>query len=135
MKLDLKEWINKIMSVMQSRPSWTYVGDVYWWANTWTVPDNGYLEIFIEPSGANWNWYISDSSCPDTGWSHRYSGNRQATQSHIIPVKKGAVLKTANMSGIGTAHCYYYKLNVVGGVVRKLLKALKPLTLGRGWAV
>ena len=25
--------------------------------------------------------------------------------------------------------------NIVGGVVRKLLKALKPLTLGRGWAV
>lgn len=28
-----------------------------------------------------------------------------------------------------------YGIRYVGGVVRKLLKALKPLTLGRGWAV
>lgn len=115
MKLNLKEWISKILSVMQSRPSWTYVGDVYWGNNTWTVPENGFLEIYIEPSGTNWRLFISDTTAPDTGWSHRYSGAYGQTTSHILPVKKGATLSTYTKTNITTIRCYYYKLDVVGG--------------------
>ena len=50
--------------------------------------------------------------------------------SYLLKVERRTLLWTnpSNIYGAGTV-----ALDL--GVVRKLLKALKPLTLGRGWAV
>lgn len=110
--LDLKALLTKIL---KSKLTWDYVGDVYWWGNTWTVPNDGFIEVFVDPSASNWYWRISDSKAPDTGWSHRMTGANGLTVSQIFFVKKGAVLKTYDMSGISTIHVYYYKFNSWGG--------------------
>ena len=110
--LNIKKLITKILG---SHPSWTYVGDVYWWGNTWTVPDDGFIEVVVEPSASNWYWRISDSKAPDTGWSHRMAGANGSTVSQVFFVKKGAVLGTYNMDNISAIHVYYYKFNTMGG--------------------
>lgn len=110
--LNIKKLITKILG---SHPSWTYVGDVYWWGNTWTVPDDGFIEVFAEPSQSNWYFRISDTKAPDTGWSHRMAGANNATVSQVFFVKKGAVLGTAGLYAVNTIHVYYYKFNKLGG--------------------
>ena len=99
---------SKIQKVI---PSWEYVGDVYWWGNSWTCPADGFIEVVVEPSAATWKWFISDSKAADTGWSHRLAGANSTTVSYTFFVKKGAVLKTVSgqISSISTAHVYYYK--------------------------
>lgn len=89
-------------------PSWEYVGDVYWWGNSWTCPDDGFIELNVTPSASNWYWYVRDTTAP-TGWSHNMMGANQNQQSMTFMVKKGSVLSTATSSGLGTAHAYYYK--------------------------
>lgn len=112
--LNVKKLLTKIL---KSKLTWDYVGDVYWWGNTWTVPDDGFIEVHAEPSGNNWYLRISDTLAPDTGWSHRMAGANNATVSQIFFVKKGAVLKTYSMSAISTIHVYYFKFNSWGGVL------------------
>lgn len=89
-------------------PSWEYVGDVYWWERSWTCPADGFIELAVTPNANAWYWYVRDSEAP-TGWSHCMSGANQYQQNLTTPVKKGAVLSTAQSTGLGTAHAYYYK--------------------------
>ena len=89
-------------------PSWEYVGDVYWWANSWTCPADGFVEFNVVPNASSWYWYVRDSVAP-AGWSHCMTGGNQNQQSMTVFAKKGAVFSTANINGIGTAHAYYYK--------------------------
>ena len=109
---DLTNILNSILPQSSYIQSWEYVGDVYWWGNTWTVPDDGFIEVYVEPSASNWYWRISDSKAPDTGWSHRLTGANALTVSQEFFVKKGAVLGTYNMNAVGTAHVYYYKFTL-----------------------
>ena len=110
--LNIKRLFTKILG---SHPSWTYVGDVYWWDSTWTVPDDGFIEVHAEPSGNNWYLRISDSKAPDTGWSHRMAGANNATVSQVFFVKKGAVISTSSVAAVSVVHAYYYKFNTLGG--------------------
>lgn len=111
-RTDLTNILNSILPQSSYIQSWEYVGDVYWWGNTWTVPDDGFIEVYVEPSASNWYWRISDSKAPDTGWSHRLSGANALTVSQEFFVKKGAVLGTYDMNAINTAHVYYYKFTL-----------------------
>lgn len=91
---------------------WEYVNDVYWWSNTWTCPDNGFIEVTTTSStnATNWYWYINDTKAGSQSWSHRISGNgANVTQSKVFFVKKGAVLSTASIGSIASAQVYYYK--------------------------
>ena len=111
-RTDLANILNEVLPQSSYIQSWEYVGDVYWWGNTWTVPDDGFIEVYVEPSASNWYWRISDSKAPDTGWSHRLSGANALTVSQEFFVKKGAVLGTYDMNAISTAHVYYYKFTL-----------------------
>lgn len=92
---------------------WEYVGNVYWWSNTWTCPANGFIEVTLTSSqnATYWYWYISDSKeATSSGWSHRISGyGGQVTKSVVFFVKKGAVLGTSSMGSVSTAQVFYYK--------------------------
>ena len=90
-------------------PSWEYVGDVYWWERSWTCPADGFIELNVIPSASNWYRYISNSKAGQTNWSHCMSGNGANQRSLTIFVKQGAVLTTAMMNSVTTAHAYYYK--------------------------
>lgn len=111
-KESLTNILNEVLPQSSYIQSWEYVGDVYWWGNTWTVPDDGFIEVYVEPSAANWYWRISDSKAHDTGWSHRLTGANGLTVSQEFFVKKGAVLGTYDMNAINTAHVYYYKFTL-----------------------
>ncbi len=109
---DLTNILNEVLPQSRYIQSWEYVGDVYWWGNTWTVPDDGFIEVYVEPSASNWYWRISDSKAPDTGWSHRLTGANALTVSQEFFVKKGAVLGTSSINAVSTAHVYYYKFTL-----------------------
>ena len=110
--LNLKKLFTKLLT---SKLTWEYVGDVYWWGHTWTVPDDGFIEVYAEPSASNWYFRISDTKAPDTGWSHRMAGANSVTVSQVFFVKKGAVLGTAGLNAVTTIRVYYYKFNTLGG--------------------
>lgn len=89
---------------------WQYVGDVYWWSNTWTCPANGFLNIIIIPSAASWYWYVGDTKHGgDGGWSYRFTGAENINQSFVIFCKKDSVLSTKQVRSCNTIYCYYYK--------------------------
>lgn len=100
-----------VSTIKKGTPSWSYVGDVYWWDNSWTCPADGFIEAKVAPNSSSWYWYISDTEFADTGWSHCMTGNSSNQQNMTFFVKKGSVLSTATMSGISTARAYYYKFN------------------------
>lgn len=107
----VKDLLENLKAIM----TFEYVGDVYWWSDTWTVPADGFIEVVAEPNAANWYWRISDSKAPDTGWSHRMGGATNVTVSQIFFVKKGAVLGTHSMNNVGTARVHYHKFKTIGG--------------------
>ena len=90
-------------------PSWEYVGNVYWWENSWTCPADGFIELMVAPSANDWYWYINDSKAGQTSWSHCMSGNGANQRSLTIFVKQGAVLTTAMINAVNTARANYYK--------------------------
>lgn len=96
-------------TIKKKTPSWEYVGDVYWWSNTWTCPADGFIELCAEPNASTWQWYVSDSEAHDTGWSHRMTGNSTNSATMIVFAKEGAVFGTARLTAVSTAHAYYYK--------------------------
>ena len=98
-----------VSKIKKPTPSWEYVGDAYWWGGSWICPADGFIELMAVPNADNWYWYVSDSLAADTGWSHCLSGNKTYQRSMTFMVKKGAELKNATLSGIGTAKAYYYK--------------------------
>lgn len=98
------------LSALKEKPSsWEYVGDVYWWGNSWTCPADGFIEFKVGPNASNWYWYISNSKAGTAGWSHCMTGNNTNQQSLTVFVKQGAVLKTAMINSVNTANAYYYK--------------------------
>lgn len=89
-------------------PSWEYVGNVYWWENSWTCPADGFAEVNVAPSGSSWYWYIKDSTAP-SGWSHCLAGANTYQQTLAFFVKAGSMLSTADMGAVRTARADYYK--------------------------
>lgn len=108
---DLNTELGAIQNSLSKPIDWTYVDNVYWWGGTWTVPDNGFIEVNVTPSAANWYWYISDSKAPITTWSHCLEGGTPHTSSRIFLVKKGAVLGTSQMGSVSSAKVFYYRLS------------------------
>lgn len=71
---------------------WEKVGDVYWGNGSWTVPQNGFVELAVVPnSNTSWYVYITDTFVGGT-WSHTISGQSQNRNGFCFPVRKGAVL-------------------------------------------
>lgn len=129
--LDVKKLLTKITDALSKPIDWEYVDDVYWGNGTWTCPDNGFIEVCVEPNNANWQFHFSDSLAPDTGWSHRMSSGTNKTLSMVYAAKKGAVFKNSSILNVPTVHVWYYKFKKLGGVVKRLLNQLTP---ERGWA-
>lgn len=98
-----------VSTLKKKTPSWEYVDDVYWWSNSWTCPADGFIELMVAPSASGWYWYVSNSEAGTKSWSHCMTGNNTNQQSLTIFVKQGAVLKTALLNSVNTAHAYYYK--------------------------
>ena len=107
---DLKAILDEVLPSKNYIPSWESMGEVYWGTGTWTVPEDGFLLIYIEPSTTNWYYRISDSSVPDTGWSYRWGSTSSAlSQSDTCLVKKGAILKDHSKSNVSAVHAFYFK--------------------------
>lgn len=98
-----------VSTLKKRTPSWEYVGDVYWWDNSWTCPADGFIELRVTPNASGWYWYVSNSKAGTTGWSHCMSGDSTNQHSLTIFVKQGAVLKTALLNSVRNAQAYYYK--------------------------
>ena len=130
MKLDLKEWIAKMLSNTLMRDDIT----TEWKAVTVsrTIPANttGYVDVNITKSGYTPLGIIefSGSGTGRLSWADWYlTSNYTVARLYYFNNTSGST--TLNSLGVTVLY------KKVGGVVRKLLKALKPLTLERGWAV
>jgi len=106
---DLMSILNKVLPSDHYIEGWEYVGDVYWWQDSWTCPEDGFIEVNVNPSANGWYYRISDSTHPDTGWSHRMGGNYTYSQSQTYFVKKGAVLRNHSMGNVASINVWYYK--------------------------
>ena len=71
---------DELSALKEKTPSWEYVGDVYWWSNSWTCPADGFIELMVTPNTSNWYWYVRDSTAPNS-WSHCMTGNNTNQQS------------------------------------------------------
>lgn len=96
-------------TIKRSTPHLEYVQDVYWWNNSWTCPADGMLQFVIIPSASNWAWYVSDSSNPDTGWSHRFASGTSTNCTYFVPCTKGAVFQTSQIYAVSSAKVEYFK--------------------------
>ncbi len=107
--------LGNILNAIVSRViDWEKVGDVYWGSGSWTVPQNGFIEINVTPSSSSWYLYITDSFVGDT-WSHTLSGTSTNRLGRSIPVRKGAVLSTATSANVSSVSAKYFKLKTLGG--------------------
>lgn len=131
MKLDAKELINKVLSnmIIIKTHSGTYDRlSSDGWAG---YIDNTTLGI---SDLTKYHWFIEDHSL----WSQQ-PFIQQVSPTFII-FRTWVINSTTNstVTLLKNANAGAFKLvgiRKLGGVARKLLKALKPLTLGRGWAV
>lgn len=130
MKLDLKEWINKVTNGIQS---WKAPQTVNL-TSEWTCPRDGLLNVVIGFNSSSYGYlYIKDNT------SNKWVGEIADAGSlggmlhnTVVPVVKAHKYEIGMQAQVDLCEITYYAL---GGVVRKLLNALKPLTLGRGWAI
>ena len=92
-------------------PSWEYVGDVYWWSNSWTCPADGIAVAQVGYTSANADayWYIRDASLSMNVANLTIRGANGTTASTAFPVIKGHTYSTSASAQIGTAHVYFYK--------------------------
>lgn len=102
MKLDLKEWINKITS---RKPVYEYVGNMssYVFNSSWTATDDGVAIVRAtwDTTGAFGYWYINDTT--DNIQVCNLGGTSNGTSlSAMIPIIKGHSYANA-----GSAHVYY----------------------------
>lgn len=107
---------NILNAIVAKVIDWEKVGDVYWGSGSWTVPQNGFIEVNVTPSANNWYLYITDSFVGDT-WSHTLSGTNTNRLGRSIPVRKGAVLSTAASNNVSSVSAKYFKLKTLGGVL------------------
>ena len=123
MKLDLKEWINKVNSLGKYGTQ-TVISDFPFTA----TKDGMVIVVCSVPSASSSYFYINED-----GLAHaRGCSTGGLAYSVCFPVIKG---RSYTISARSNSNPYIKFYPFMGGVVRKLLKALKPLTLGRGWAV
>ena len=95
------------------------VTNVYWWQNSWTAPSDGMLVLRLTPNlNAMWYWYINDTSINATTgtWAHQFRGVDGNTVTHCIPVKKGATYSTALIDNLSTIYCFFYPMEIGGGI-------------------
>ena len=135
MKLDLKEWVKKTVALCNKPLTYvTLSKSVSITAGTtlsvsWSnVAPSGYKMVGLNcyTVAGTYSEYLALNM-----WNVSNSNN-------AFEIK----LRALTTSSTVTVNVYCYVLclkeelyNTVGGVVRRLLKALKPLTLERGWAV
>lgn len=115
MKLDLKEWLNKITS---RKPVFEYVGNYgsNVFNNSWVATDDGVAVVIAvwNTSGAFAYWYIKDST--DNRDIVNLGGNANGTAlSTMIPIIKGHVYTSSTASAVNTAHFYFYKIKYMCG--------------------
>lgn len=116
MKLDLKEWINKVMTSCVKSETFTANAD-----------GNGFIQC---PTSLNGRIPIYAETTTGVYGTHYFFRNPPATTNHF-----SVRFKNWNDAVLWASTTVTVTVWYVGGVVRKLIKALKPLTLGRGWAV
>lgn len=92
-------------------PSWEYVGDVYWWGNSWACPADGIVvaQVSYNTSNVDAYWYISDASLSMNVANLTMRGANGTTASTAFPVIKGHTYSTSALAQVNTAHAYYYK--------------------------
>lgn len=127
MKLDLKEWISKATKqfgiVMPRVASFT---------ESYTLYANTARTVTITPANLGLSGVIDPLLVTVTSENARYNNWFMDNSEYIggTGINIRFYSPTARTEKITVKLLY----RQVGGVVRKLLKALKPLTLGRGWA-
>lgn len=144
MKLDLKELLAKITGQAEFK--------TLLWRNTQgaqssysfsaNFSDYDEIEVQFERAGCIHSMRMATSGSANFVFPYEgYFVVRTATiSSGTMTFANGAYYMSYNSGTLGYGSSYaqpykVYGIRYVGGVVRKLLKALKPLTLGRGWAV
>ena len=147
MKLDLKEWLAKVTGQTEFK--------TLLWSNPSPTVAFSAQEILLDLSQYEAVDVVICDYAPDASRRlNQFTGRvRKGTWSRIMAnyqpgnysdrytrmeADRIAFGSGANQGGINDGNAvplYIYGIRYVGGVVRKLLKALKPLTLGRGWAV
>ena len=120
MKLDLKEWINKV-------GNWITLNRIQTVTMSGTTNGNGAIYLSSLPSNDVTVLTITVTSGGVNYFGLPFKYNNSTWYAKILDWQN---LVSQNNKAVSLKIWY-----VVGGVVRKLLKALKPLTLGRGWAV
>ncbi len=120
MKLDLKELIAKMV-----KPSSCTLVTL-----PFTPSCNGLLLCLIRVSASTRAYIIFSNATPNIADTYQVAGGYS-----IQPVFVTKGNKVSETGSYNIQEKAYYFIPLVGGVVRSLLKALKPLTLGRGWAV
>ena len=129
--LDTKALIVKILSKMHSGYGTKVNISTYNSAsNAYTAPSDGLLQIVSNYRATSYvigyvnNELVVEASSPS-------SGNATGNTVSSVPVFKGQKIYVTRSS----TYSYAYFIPFVGGVARRLLKALKTLTLERGWVL
>lgn len=136
MKLDLKEWINKITTMFTVSQTQTFTAC----GKNWEFRKIGNIvfldasaDIRTASSGMNTIGTLPVGMRP-TYVQRIHIGN--STYGHFLQISPSGLVQFYAISAITSAQNNSFSTSfIVGGVVRSLLKALKPLTLRRGWAI
>lgn len=85
-----------------------YVGNVYWWQNTWTCPVDGIANVVLgaKTGGAKTYWYISDDDKAVCRMNQTADGTSQTCS---FPVIAGKTYRTDAMDNVDHAEVQYYK--------------------------
>ncbi len=112
--------INKLLSFIadmlkqlkNTTPKLIFMGNVYWGNNTWTAPEDGFINMIVSstPSSTYHLLYVADASTNDrVGAVVGIGSGSIATQ--MIPVVKGKTYKTIYIINNGsTVEANYFKL-------------------------
>lgn len=106
--LNIKKLLTKVLT---SKVGLAYVGNVYWWQNTWTCPNDGIatMRAVTGTSGNKAYWYAKDNTTNVIVGQINQTADGTA-MSASFPCIKGHVYTTSDMDQIGTAEVHYYKL-------------------------
>lgn len=92
-------------------PKTRYVGNVYWWGNTWKCPADGFLvvKMAMNTSGAAAYWYVKDDTRNAQIANLTYPKADGTTASTMVPVQKDHVYSTSAQSAVQYAYADYYE--------------------------
>lgn len=116
--LNIKKLLTKVLT---SKVGFAYVGNVYWWQNTWTCPNDGIatMRAVTGTSGNKAYWYAKDNTNNVIVGQINQTADGTAV-SASFPCIKGHVYTTYAMDQISTAEVHYYKLTWGGVFLNKI---------------